>query len=73
MKKEEVMYGERIKELRLEQGLTQSELAKAMNTTQKSISKYEREFLDLSTDMIIALCKYFNVSADYLLGLTDSY
>ena len=67
------MYGERIRELRLEHGLTQNELAKAMNTTQKSISKYETEFLDLNTDMIIALCKYFKVSADYLLGLTDEY
>ena len=67
------MYGQRIRELRLEQGLTQNELAQAINTTQKSISKYETEYLDLNTDMIIALCKYFNVSADYLLGLTDSY
>ena len=67
------LCGERIKELRIERGLTQSELAKELNTTQKSISKYETEFLDLNTHMIIALCKYFEVSADYLLGLTDEY
>ena len=67
------MYGQRIRELRLERELTQSQLAKELNVTQKSISKYETEFLDLSTDMIVALCKFFNVSADYLLGLTDQY
>ena len=67
------MYGERIKELRIERGLTQTQLARELNTTQKSISKYETEFLDLNTNMIIALCKFFEVSADYLLGLTDEY
>jgi len=67
------MYGQRIRELRLEHELTQSQLAKELNTTQKSISKYETEFLDLNTGMIISLCKFFNVSADYLLGLTNEY
>lgn len=68
-----IMYGQRIKELRLERGLTQNDLAKILNTTQRSISKYETEYLDLNTNMIITLCTYFNVSADYLLGLTDEY
>ena len=67
------MYGERIKELRLERGLTQAQLAKELNTSQKSISKYETEVWDLNTGMIIALSKFFEVSADYLLGLTDEY
>lgn len=65
------MYGLRLRELRSEKGITQSALAKILNTTQKSISKYELEALDLSTDMIIKICKFFNVSADYLLGLED--
>lgn len=65
------MYGQRIRELRIEKGLTQTQLAEILNTTQKSISKYETEFLDLNTNVIISLCKFFNVSADYLLGLTD--
>lgn len=67
------MYGQRIRELRTGQGLTQTELAKILNTTQKSISKYETEALDLNTNMIIALCRYFEISADYLLGLKDEY
>ena len=65
------MYGQRIKELRKEKGITQTELAQILNTTQKTISKYERESLDLNTSVIIALCKYFNVTSDYLLGLCD--
>ena len=58
------MYGERIRELRTEKGLTQAELAKALNTTQRNISKYETEYLDLSTDLIIRLCNYFGLSDD---------
>ena len=65
------MYGERLKELRKERGLTQSEFAKRINTTQKNVTKYELEMLDLSTETIILICKTFNVSADYLLGLED--
>ena len=67
------MYGSRLKELRKEQGLTQTEFAKMLHTTQKNISKYELEYLDLNTDMIIQICKTFNVSADYLLGRSDDF
>ena len=65
------MYGQRIKELRKEKGLSQAAFAKILNTTQKNISKYELEKLDLSTEMIILICKTFSVSADYLLGIED--
>lgn len=65
------MYGQRIKELRTENGLTQKQLADALNSTQRNISKYELELLDLSTELIIRICKFFGVSADYLLGLED--
>ncbi len=65
------MYGQRIKELRIEKGLSQQQLADELNTTQKNISKYELEVIDLSTELIIRLCKFFEVSADYLLGLEN--
>ena len=65
------MYGKIIKELRLEHNLTQKRLAENLGTTQKSISKYELELLDLSTDMLIRLCKFFDVSADYILGVSE--
>ncbi|MBQ8343246.1 MAG: helix-turn-helix transcriptional regulator [Clostridia bacterium] len=67
------MYGQRIKELRIERCLSQTQLAQALNTTQRTISKYELEQLDLNTHTIISLCEFFNVTADYLLGLSDNY
>lgn len=65
------MYGERLRELRCEKGLTQKQLVEKLNISQKSLSKYERESLDLSTELIVRICRYFQVSADYLLGLDD--
>lgn len=65
------MYGKIIRELRQEKGLSQSQLAEQLNISQNNISKYEREKLDLSTDMIIKLCEFFGVTAGYLLGIED--
>jgi transcriptional regulator with XRE-family HTH domain len=65
------MIGKRIKECRTEKGLRQSDLAKILCTTQSTIGKYEREELEPSINVIIEMCKTFNVSADYLLGLED--
>lgn len=65
------MYGERLRELRCEKGLTQKQLAEKLNISQKSLNKYEGESLDLSTELIVRICRYFQVSADYLLGLDD--
>ena len=49
------MYGERLRELRSEKGLTQKQLAEKLNISQKSLSKYERESLDLSTELIVRI------------------
>ena len=65
------MYGTRIRELRINCGYTQTQLAKMLSTTQSTIGKYEREFLQPNVDVIISLCQIFEVSADYLLGLED--
>lgn len=65
------MYGKRLKELRIEKGLTQKELAKKINTTQSTIGKYEREELQPNVEIIIQICKLFNISSDYLIGLED--
>ena len=67
------MYGKRIRELRLEKGLKQSELAEVLHTSQMNICKYENEQLDLSTAMLIKMCKFFEVSADYILGIEESF
>ena len=65
------MYGHIIKEIRQEKGLTQSQLAEMLSTTQSTVGKYEREEIQLTVDTIIKICKVFEVSADYLLGLED--
>ena len=52
------MYGERLRELRTDFGLTQKQLAERLGVTQKNLSKYELEKPDLSTDMIIKICNF---------------
>ena len=65
------MYGQRLKELREENGLSQEAVARALHCSQRTVSRYELEQLDLSSEALIALCHIFKVSADYLLGLED--
>ncbi len=65
------MYGKILKELRIENKLTQQKFAEIFQISPKSVSKYENEQLDLNTELIMKICKYFNVSADYLLGLEN--
>ena len=61
----------RIKELRQECGMKQSELANLLAVAQTAISKYELGTLDLGTDTVRRLCEIFHVTADYLLGLSS--
>lgn len=63
--------GERIKFLRTEKGITQSELAKTLNIARSTLSQYESNQRTPSDDMKLKLSSIFNVSIDYLLGLTD--
>lgn len=65
------MYGKRIRESRIDKGLTQTQLAQLISTTQSTIGKYEREELQPNIEAIIDLCHALGVSADYLLGLED--
>ena len=65
------MYGERLRELRESKKLTQRQLAEKLGLNQQDISRYEREQIDLSTEMIRKFCEFFEVSSDFLLGFTD--
>ena len=65
------MIGEVIRSLRIEKGLTQSELAVKINSTQKQISKWEIGFLEPNIDAIKRLALFFDVTSDYLLGLEN--
>ncbi len=61
----------RIKELRKLNNLTQTQLAEKLQTTQDTISLWElgKSYPDIES--LIMLCKIFDISADYLLGLED--
>lgn len=63
----------RLKQLRQKNKLTQGELADILGLKPTAISNYESERNEPSFDKLIALSKYFDVSCDYLLGVTDSY
>ena len=67
--KMESTIGEKIKAFREDLDMNQTELGKMVNMTQRKISYIERGKYEPSIEDIKALCNYFNVSADYLLGL----
>ena len=62
---------ERLKELRKEKGVTQAQVAKAIGITMSAYSNYEQGIREPSIELLKALCRYFMVSSDYLIGLED--
>ena len=61
----------RIRELRQEKGLNQTEVAKMLGMSQTGYSKYETGENDVPTEILIKLSNYYSVSVDYILNLTD--
>lgn len=66
-----VVFGERLKELRLEKGLSQGKLAKETGLTQSCIFYWETAQKSPNAQAVVILAKYFGVTSDYLLGLED--
>ena len=64
----ELTFGEKLKLLREEEEISQTTLGKAINMTQRKVSYMENDKYEPSMEDLKALCRYFNVSADYLLG-----
>ena len=62
-------YNEIIRDLREDNDLSQREVAEYLQTTQQVYSRYETGLNELPIRHLIALCKFYNVSADYILGL----
>lgn len=62
----------RLIELREARGLTQQELADKLNITRQSLSLYERAERTINIDLLLEISKVFDVSADYLLGVSDN-
>ena len=65
------MIGTRIKEAMKKKGLTQYQLAARVYVEPSTISHYIKNKRGKSIDILVAICKELDVSADYILGLTD--
>lgn len=66
-----IKFSERIKELRLSQGQRQADIAKAMNVTTSTVTRWETNVQEPDYLTLVQLAKFFNVSTDYILGLED--
>ena len=66
------MLYQRIKNLREDADLTQKDICNILHCSQQVYSDYELGKLDIPTDVLIKLAKFYNVSTDYLLNLKDS-
>ena len=64
-------YYERLKNIREDKDLTQNDIADILGTTRQQVSKWENGIQMMGVDKYIILAKYYNLSVDYLLGLTD--
>ncbi|WP_312695571.1 helix-turn-helix domain-containing protein [Caproiciproducens sp.] len=61
----------RIRELRTDSDLSQTQFAQILGMSQTGYSKYETGENDIPTEILIAIANYYRTSVDYLLGLTD--
>lgn len=64
-------YSERIKGLREDKDLNQSQLSKIFNISQQTLSQYETKRRTLPIEILKKYAEFFNVSTDYILGLTN--
>ena len=60
---------DKLRGLREDKDLSQTQIAQILNTSQTVYSRYERNERDLPIDYLYTLCKFYGVSADYILGL----
>jgi len=67
-----VNLGEKIKSLRLEKHLTQTELARRIGVSKSMVSSYELEQRSPSYEILIKIAAYFGVSTDFLFGIEKS-
>jgi len=64
-------FGDKIRNLREDRDLNQTQLAKAVNMTQRKVSYIECGKFEPSIEDIVSLCRFFRVSSDYLLGISE--
>ncbi len=63
--------GNRLKERRQQLNMTQRDVAEAIGVAQPVYQRFEKGIFECNYSQLFALCKLFDISADYLLGLTD--
>lgn len=64
-------YRERLRELRDDMNLTQTEVGKVLDKSQQGYNHIEAGRAELKIEDLVTLCKFYNVSSDYIVGLTD--
>ena len=64
-------YRARLRNIREDHDLTQAELGQILNKSQQGYNHIEAGRAELKIDDLVKLCKFYNLSADYLIGLTD--
>jgi transcriptional regulator with XRE-family HTH domain len=73
MEQPEVQISNRLKKMRKELGITQRQLAYCLSVAHNTISQYEKGVINPSLSFVVKLAKLFEVSTDYLLGVTEDY
>ncbi len=66
------MYFHRLRDLREDMDMNQTEIAKLLFTSQTVYSRYERGFQTIPVEHLIILADFYNVSVDYILGRTNN-
>ena len=64
-------YRERLRNIREDRDLTQAEIGKLLNKSQQGYNHIETGRADLKIDDLITLCRFYDLSADYIIGLVD--
>ena len=66
-----VNYRERLRNLREDNDLTQAELGRLLNKSQQGYNHIETGRAELKIDDLIKICEFYNLSSDYIIGITD--
>lgn len=65
------IFAERLRDLRQEKELSQRQLSKLLGLSHSAVTQWENELRVPNAEAVVMLAKFFGVSSDYLLGLTD--
>lgn len=65
------IFAKKIKDLRVDSDMSQTEIANFLGISQRAYSHYEKADREISLDSLVKISDYFNVSIDYLLGRTN--